>query len=70
MLQGKAPSKLSLKRFYRPEDISIEHAYQAGLNEVFSSEEKQDVDLDDLEGQCSAVNQADASGECWLSHDL
>lgn len=62
-LQGKAPSKVSLKRFFRPEDISAEHAYQAGLNEIFSSDEKHDAAVDDIECQCSVMNQVDAAGQ-------
>ena len=61
-LQSKAPSKLALKRYYRPEDVSVKHAYEAALNEVFSSDETLDVGIDDLEGRCSVLQEPDATG--------
>ena len=53
---------MALKRYYRPEDISVEHAYEAALNEVFSSDETLDVGLDELEGRCSVLQEPDATG--------
>ena len=51
--QGQIPTKVTLKRFYRPEDISIDAAYKAELYEVYSSNDKQCVDVDSLVGRCS-----------------
>lgn len=63
--QGKAPNKLALKRYYRPEDISVQHAYEAALNEIFSSDETLDVEVDNLERQCSVVHGEMATGTCF-----
>ena len=51
-LQGQMPTKLTLKQFYRPEDISIELAYQAELYEVYASEETKSVDVESLVAKC------------------
>ncbi|KAL3133378.1 hypothetical protein ABBQ38_007248 [Trebouxia sp. C0009 RCD-2024] len=61
--QGHPPTKITLKRFYRPEDISIDAAYQAELYEVYSSDEKQSVGVDSLMGSCFVGLQPGAPGE-------
>lgn len=66
LAQGKVPTKLALKRYYRPEDISVQYAYEAGLNEVFKSDETLDVEIDDLEGQCSVIQGEHATGMSLL----
>lgn len=57
------PKKVTLKRFYRPEDISIDAAYKAELYEVYSSDEKQCVDVDSLVGRCSVGLTAGVPGQ-------
>ena len=52
-----------MKRFYRPEDISIDAAYKAELYEVYSSDEKRCVDVDSLMGRCSVGLEAGAPGQ-------
>ena len=51
-----------MKRFYRPEDISIDAAYKAELYEVYSSGEKQCMDVDSLVGRCFVGLEAGAPG--------
>ena len=52
-----------MKRFYRPEDISIDAAYKAELYEVYSSDEKRCVDVDSLVGRCFVGLEAGAPGQ-------
>jgi hypothetical protein len=47
--------KLTVARFYRPEDVSREHAYQAGFWELFASEEAATLDADEVFGKCAVV---------------
>lgn len=61
--QGQVPSKVTLKRFYRPEDISIDAAYKAELYEVYSCDEKRCVDVDSLVGRCLVGLEAGMPGQ-------
>lgn len=54
---------MNLKRFYRPEDISIDAAYKAELYEVYSSDDKRCVDVDSLVGRCFVGPEAGAPGQ-------
>jgi len=47
--------KLTVARFYRPEDVSREQAYQAGFWELFASEEAATLDADEVFGKCAVV---------------
>lgn len=60
VFQGTAPSKVEVRRFYRPEDISPALALESGFWDVFASEEKQAVDVDTLVGKCSVAPEASA----------
>jgi DNA (cytosine-5)-methyltransferase 1 len=49
-------STLTVRRFYRPEDISQEQAYKAAsFYEVYASEEELSVSVDDVVGRCRVV---------------
>ncbi|KAL0027901.1 hypothetical protein WJX79_001540 [Trebouxia sp. C0005] len=61
--QGQVPAKVTLKRFYRPEDISIDTAYKANLYEVYASDETQSVEVDSFVGKCSVGVEAGEPGE-------
>ena len=52
-LQGGAPSKVEVRRFYRPEDISQQQAYEADFWDVYASEEKLQVDVSGIVSKCS-----------------
>ena len=57
-LQAAAvPTKVTLKRFYRPEDISRDHAYKAEFLDVFASTETQTVPVEALVSHCRVVSQ-------------
>ena len=62
-MQGQVPAKVTLKRFYRPEDISIDTAYRANLYEVYASVETQSVEVDSFVGKCSVGVEASGPGE-------
>ena len=62
-MQGQVPAKVTLKRFYRPEDISIDTAYRANLYEVYASDETQFVEVDSFVGRCSVGVEAGEPGE-------
>ena len=61
-MQAKVPTRVTLQRFYRPEDISRDKAYRAGFREVYSSVQEETLDVDDLIGRCTVVAAASASG--------
>ncbi|DBB09374.1 TPA: hypothetical protein ACH3X3_007949 [Trebouxia sp. C0006] len=61
--QGQVPAKVTLKRFYRPEDISIDTAYRANLYELYASDETQSVEVDSFVGKCSVGVEASGPGE-------
>ena len=62
-MQGQVPAKVTLKRFYRPEDISIDTAYRANLYELYASDETQSVEVDSFVGKCSVGVEASGPGE-------
>ena len=66
-MQGKAPTRVTLQRYYRPEDISRDQAYRASFREVFSSAQEETLDVDDLIGRCTVVTAASACGGSWGS---
>ncbi|KAG9441621.1 hypothetical protein H6P81_017475 [Aristolochia fimbriata] len=45
-------TKVKLRRFFRPEDISAEKAYMSDVREVYYSEELLELSVDVLEGKC------------------
>ena len=52
-MQGCAQVKrVEVQRFYRPEDISRDQAYKAGLWDVYASDEKVVIDLASVVGPC------------------
>ena len=66
MLQVK---KVEVQRFYRPEDISREQAYKAGLREIYASTERSTIELTSIIGPCRVAAGTSASaqagtGEC------
>lgn len=46
------PSKLKVKRFYRPEDIDDDLAYKADVREVFYSDTCEQVEVNAVMGKC------------------
>lgn len=51
-------TRLSVRRFFRPEDISAEKAYTADVREVYYSEMTAEVTLDSVNGKCEVQGQA------------
>jgi len=45
----------TLRRMWRPEDISKDAAYRASFSEVYASEEQQSVDLEAIVGKCRVM---------------
>ena len=41
-----------MQRYYRPEDISQDQAYKAGLWEVYASDEKETIELGSIVSGC------------------
>ena len=64
-MQGKAPTRVTLQRYYRPEDISRDQAYRASFREVYSSAQEETLDVDDLIGRCTVVAAASTCGGSW-----
>ncbi len=62
-VQGQVPAKVTLKRFYRPEDISIDTAYRANLYEVYASNETESAEVDSFVGKCSVGLEAGEPGK-------
>lgn len=53
---GDRLAGLTVRRYYRPEDISLQQAYKAGsYYEVYASEEELTVSVDDVVGRCRVV---------------
>ena len=52
--------KVEVQRFYRPEDISRQQAYGAGLWEVYASTERETIDLASVVGGCIVAASAPA----------
>lgn len=49
------PAAATLRRMWRPEDISKDAAYRASFSEVYASEEQQSVDLEAIMGKCRVL---------------
>lgn len=47
--------QVTLRRFYRPEDISRDIAYSAEYTDVYESKETLAVPLDDVVSKCSVL---------------
>ena len=63
-IDGGEDATMKVRRFYRPEDISQDHAYKTPLNEVYASKDKRatfDVPITAICGRCFVVNDV---GEC------
>lgn len=57
-------SNLTLRRFYRPEDVSRDQAYRAAsFHEVYASEEQVTVGVEDVVGRCTVVPEGRPAGE-------
>lgn len=48
VLQSAAPTKVEVRRFYRPEDISPDLAHSSDFWDVFASDEQLEVDVTDI----------------------
>lgn len=60
---GGSVGKLTVRRFYRPEDVGRDHAYQADFWELFASEESATLEVDDVFGKCAVVPTGAPAGE-------
>ena len=54
--------KVTVQRFYRPEDVGREHAYQAEFWELYASDETAALDPDDVFGKCAVVREGAPTG--------
>ncbi|KAJ7541010.1 hypothetical protein O6H91_10G041100 [Diphasiastrum complanatum] len=66
-----ATSRLTVKRFYRPEDISILKAYKADIHEIYYSEDTATVQLNVVRGKCDVRRYQeviDSSGICTVKN--
>ncbi|KAM4106402.1 hypothetical protein ACB094_04G063100 [Castanea mollissima] len=52
-------TKVKVRRFFRPEDISIEKAYSSDIREVYYSEETDVIPVEDIEGKCEVRKKND-----------
>ncbi|KAH6821437.1 methyltransferase 1 [Perilla frutescens var. hirtella] len=51
--------RVKVRRFFRPEDISLEKAYSSDIREVYFSEEMHTIPLDVIEGKCEIRKKKD-----------
>ncbi|XP_070669921.1 DNA (cytosine-5)-methyltransferase 1-like isoform X2 [Malus domestica] len=56
---GPESTQVKVRRFFRPEDISVEKAYCSDIREVYYSEETHLVTVDDIEGKCEVRKKSD-----------
>lgn len=56
-------TKVKLKRFFRPDDISEEKAYCSDIREVYYSEEIHTVAVETIEGKCEVRKKHDLESE-------
>ncbi|CAN6698937.1 unnamed protein product [Malus baccata var. baccata] len=56
---GPESTQVKVRRFFRPEDISVEKAYSCDIREVYYSEETHVVTVDDIEGKCEVRKKSD-----------
>ncbi|KAM0873114.1 hypothetical protein ACQ4PT_038301 [Festuca glaucescens] len=61
-----ASTKISVRRFYRPDDISSAKAYSSDIREVYYSEDIINVPVDMIEGKCEVRKKADVSNSDLL----
>ena len=61
-MRMQSDTRVEVKRFFRPEDISRERAYAASFHEVYASEDLLTLDLDDVVGPCTVVPAGGARG--------
>lgn len=52
---GAIQMQVTLRRFYRPEDISRDVAYNAEFTDLYESQETLAVALDDVVSKCSVL---------------
>ncbi|XP_028756497.1 DNA (cytosine-5)-methyltransferase 1-like [Neltuma alba] len=52
-------TKVKVRRFFRPEDISNEKAYSSDIREVYYSEETQIISVESIEGKCQVRKKND-----------
>ncbi len=64
MVQGSVPGKVEVRRFYRPEDISQQQAYQADFWDVYASSEKLDVEVSSIVSKCSVSLEEQPGWRC------
>ena len=67
LLQNLSEGKVEVLRFYRPDDISQEQAYQADYWDVYASTEKLTVSVSDIVDKCS-VSLTKLAGKAWQKH--
>ena len=53
--------KVEVQRYYRPEDISQDQAYKAGLWDVYASDEKEMIELSSIIGRCQVAGNGAAA---------
>ncbi|KAL5196611.1 hypothetical protein ABZP36_000123 [Zizania latifolia] len=56
-----ASTKVSVRRFYRPDDVSSAKAYKSDIREVYYSEDIVKVTVDMIEGKCKVRKRNDIS---------
>ncbi|XWS41226.1 hypothetical protein CRYUN_Cryun17cG0062700 [Craigia yunnanensis] len=56
---GKESTKIKVRRFFRPEDVSAEKAYSSDIREVYYSEETHLLFVEALEGKCEVRKKND-----------
>ncbi|KAM7482009.1 hypothetical protein LguiB_006592 [Lonicera macranthoides] len=56
---GPKSSKVNMRRFFRPEDISAEKAYCSHTREVYYSEQTVRVPIETIEGKCEVRSKQD-----------
>ncbi|CAB4264150.1 unnamed protein product [Prunus armeniaca] len=63
MKESKRPeiesTQVKVRRFFRPEDISVEKAYSSDIREVYYSEETHIVSVDNIERKCEVRKKSD-----------
>ncbi|PRQ32904.1 putative DNA (cytosine-5-)-methyltransferase [Rosa chinensis] len=52
-------TQVKVRRFFRPEDISVEKAYCSDVREVYYSEETHIIPADSIEGKCEVRKRSD-----------
>ncbi|KAG8364016.1 hypothetical protein BUALT_Bualt19G0082400 [Buddleja alternifolia] len=51
--------QVKVRRFFRPEDISVEKAYSSDIRELYYSEEMHTILVDEIEGKCEIRKKKD-----------